>query len=1611
MVSSVSAGQIVKHGPGPSLTSQVSVKEAKIERFTYTLSGAYSAYANSDSDAKDWVRRYCKLTEASDGLPRLEKYADGQLAATQARWWEQEQAARQLNARLAGFACMKASPRAASLLYQQIDAESALAEALKASRLGRDKKDLLSLRDEKSTCERDIKAARERVKDLKDRRADAKRRHTNKKGQLDPRARIEPSREKIRRAREDAENLESDIQALTDSIVQLEPRINSKEAALEPQRKLVADLAQELRSAGVSERDEAAIKPLLQDLEKIYLLRDQFGAELDQGTVDPGIQHDGAIVFFGPHSAQQLRYLMEEVSTKLNEIQHYIHKEIKRLHLSRTNKSGELRSVYFKPVQSHYDFTQAEEIPPSQTWMDMMEAEDGQPASSLHRFARQAVEEAARAEQAEQEARKPATSSSETTTAQKTTDNLGDGHDSPADASGVSSEDDSDSEVRSSDEEDSDVEQEEPVRAPPSPTASTAQAKAAVPVKPQTAPSPKPATVAEASSEDDSDSEVRSSDEEDSDVEQEEPIRALPSPPASMSQAKAAAPVKPQTAPSPKPATVAEASSEDDSDSEVQSSDEEDSDVEEEEPVRALPSPPASMSQAKAAAPAKPQTAPSPKPATVAEASSEDDSDSEVQSSDEEDSDVEQEEPVRALPSPHASTAQAKAAVPVKPQTAPSPKSATVAEASSEDDSDSEVQSSDEEDSDVEQEEPVRAPPSPTASTGQAKAAVPVKPQTIPTAPPSASQKPATSDDALPRVSAQTPPIGQNAERGKPINTLPYPVALEEDKVSEHPHSSRYHLQPGDARWSAWPSERVDRLQPPEVIDEDDPSPPRGMLLLTDRPHVDPPPGQYRLGAETLRKLGGNDVLARAATAPAMTSAPTSVQEVGPPPAGGYTMSAEQLRGLGGNNVPRRASTIASASVASSSRQDAQQSSGGYTMNASELRKLGGNNVPRRASTVRPETPASSSAKNAAPAQASGSYAMGADELRNRGESNLPRRASTMPSARQPPVSEQPLPRRSTAPADHGPRSRTQVPRPAPAAFSPPLDLRLASTHTFEWNWLPMTLAHAMSDTVRAGYEWTTIQHVDLNRPFSGVLKTYYLIKDRIRNDLVFDLSPPGTPNPIKFAVLRGDPRFHVLEILPPLVFVPPGAERNGVPPMPAPDGPLHFYSDDPMSPRYRDPKLRGNTGMPSMNQPLPEEPPLPGEDDGDPSKYRPAQQEVPRRPRQRRPAESVHEPEQMSEEQFWQRRTKHRTPKPAETGKHRTKAPRGQSGRAEPVEIAATPIVLRDSNNRRVAKMYLLGQALHAAGVAALLRPSSSPSQPLKDEDVAKAMQKIVDNERLFSKERYPDAAHSLANATKIIDGLVANGFDLRMLRELKEDLGYLRNKIDGTPEPAAFLPVFADYAQRRARQEIYADDDSRRAWRAMDKDARAAELERRCGEMKASNEDFKTYLKQKYSNVFHLDLNESVFEQILGRIQIKLNTYISQLAADAVVKELADSAYSAEQKQSLLHNLKLQQGEITERAVAGVPAFKQLIEQRVDERLRELETQEPDKVNTAEKRRVQRDNLTRDVMNNEGHDIHERYLAESEHAALLRPIWSQFPINDWRAVLKVLIPKLEQA
>ncbi|MPS27420.1 hypothetical protein E2I21_11380 [Alcaligenaceae bacterium SAGV5] len=373
-ISSHSAGRAGGHDPAPSGRAGVSGPAQKVESFLFR--GTFKAYGKHSANAKAWVKLYCNLKAAKAGLKPLIKQADHELAEIQSRYLWLEEEALSINAQLADFACLRASPHAAHLLYEKIEGDAVLAQMLKVARLERSDKELAGLRDEKQDCEHKLEAARARLEELETRRAHAKSKAKDKSAKHRSPAHVEPSRDAIRAARNKVANLESDIATLAASIDEARYLANERNAVLAPFRQAVADLASGLRAAGVSEQEETAIKPLMLRLDEVYEHHAQLHTILEQAELSPICLDTGEVLFFGLHSAAQLKDLLATVRAELLYTEQFITADIKRLKLSRTREHDRWKPTRFRPLQATYDYSlEAGAEPEAPAWQ--VAADDG----------------------------------------------------------------------------------------------------------------------------------------------------------------------------------------------------------------------------------------------------------------------------------------------------------------------------------------------------------------------------------------------------------------------------------------------------------------------------------------------------------------------------------------------------------------------------------------------------------------------------------------------------------------------------------------------------------------------------------------------------------------------------------------------------------------------------------------------------------------------------------------------------------------------------------------------------------------------------------------------------------------------------------------------------------------------------------------------------------------------------------------------------------------------------------------------------------------------------------------------------------------------------------
>ncbi|MET2989574.1 hypothetical protein G5B88_04195 [Herbaspirillum seropedicae] len=272
----------------------------------------------------------------------------------------------------------------------------------------------------------------------------------------------------------------------------------------------------------------------------------------------------------------------------------------------------------------------------------------------------------------------------------------------------------------------------------------------------------------------------------------------------------------------------------------------------------------------------------------------------------------------------------------------------------------------------------------------------------------------------------------------------------------------------------------------------------------------------------------------------------------------------------------------------------AEQASSSYGFTARELREQG-----RSATLPDLRTPAADTAADAPPPQRRATAPQTKDEKThasananaNAGVQAAPQAQAT--SAQSPPAGAQAMP---PPPLYYAVPVPVQVPVAMPVAvpvavpaFVLPPDPRVPWWATGTIDALPPTMRFALMQAAMRNEYCTSVWHMDMSYPSSGKVKLYYVVRDNIPATSSFQLSPPGTPNPIVYTVHPGNPYCHVMEILPPRPVYAPAPEFPQAPPpqprsMPsaraadpgASAGIFTHPSTDPRSPRYVDPKRTG---------------------------------------------------------------------------------------------------------------------------------------------------------------------------------------------------------------------------------------------------------------------------------------------------------------------------------------------------------------------------------------------------------------------------------------------------
>lgn len=731
--------------------------------------------------------------------------------------------------------------------------------------------------------------------------------------------------------------------------------------------------------------------------------------------------------------------------------------------------------------------------------------------------------------------------------------------------------------------------------------------------------------------------------------------------------------------------------------------------------------------------------------------------------------------------------------------------------------------------------------------------------------------------------------------------------------------------------------------------------------------------------------------------------------------------------------------------ASSTTQQATEMSSSSYRLDIEALRE-------RQAAFA---AEAAAAEKPAASPKSSSFYGFTAEQLQTEGRKananvNV-KRSSTMPDAgtgrAQEPKQEPPL-RRATEPAN-GTRppdasSSQQRPRPPRTAYrqhvkeeaptsgtgmpqaSMPFDWRIPHLWIGNLNTLPLLMQDALIMAVRDQQLWTTIWHPDLTIPGPAPLKLYIVVRDKLPYGQVFTLNP-GSPGPFRFTVQAGMP-CHVLEVLPPLIQIPSsqmpygGPTPNLRPATAAEQGRgFSFYSTDKNSPRYRPPQDTDHTD--TFEQEIPKERNRSTandfEEDGDirpksSGARRPASAEKPGKSRHRYARE---EPAAGAEEQAKSSRRKHeKTPRtskserPSESARTR-EVPRDEVDLDVEIKIEVGSLIMRASDGKRLPPIHILGERLVEEArrmyvrneKAKGIRVSSEQAGQLPESEFLALMENVIENPQGLDAKELKRLRPTMDNAKGIIDALRDGGLDLRMLKELQEDLGYPWKK---NPRPDTFTTVFATYATRLARQELH--EDRQRYASMTDAEYEAAVNTRRDALMENDTNLYREYLKKKYRNVFALDVNANAFQQMMGRVQIKLASYIVTLGAETIIKA-AEKRYQAPQMQALLQHLALRKEGLSEEGIATLPDFKQIFDAEVDDRLDALARAQPAKFANDAMRLAQRTNLRKEMMGADGLALHERHLLAGEFGEVLRLVKAQFADNVWRAVIDETVKQME--
>jgi|GEM_PF-4625494 len=330
------------------------IREA-VPKKQYILSGSLKEYAKRGPNENQWVQRYCNLIVAKAGLKPLIETADEELTAIGTQWWAEKHMLDHLGEQLDGFTTLRTIPDACRLLYERIDMEAALAEAHRHSGVKQSNAELRSYREEKQDCQASLQRLQSQLDALSNPPAASERSRTKDKKSHRSEA---PSRSELHRQKKSLrtriEARQSDIAALDNMLAEAQRKLDGQYAALAPQQLELATLIGALAAAGMADEEQTAITALLRQLDDYTERHDKTTSLLDHGNMPPFIQPAGEIVFSaGPHSAQQLRDLLDHVSDELRDAKELLETELDRLNLH-VKDGSEQRRERIAPRRSHY---------------------------------------------------------------------------------------------------------------------------------------------------------------------------------------------------------------------------------------------------------------------------------------------------------------------------------------------------------------------------------------------------------------------------------------------------------------------------------------------------------------------------------------------------------------------------------------------------------------------------------------------------------------------------------------------------------------------------------------------------------------------------------------------------------------------------------------------------------------------------------------------------------------------------------------------------------------------------------------------------------------------------------------------------------------------------------------------------------------------------------------------------------------------------------------------------------------------------------------------------------------------------------------------------------